>query len=182
VLESHWFSTDVIDNEPHESYPVENVSWDDTREFCRKLTARELALGRLPAGYEYSLPTEAQWEYACRAGTSGTYGGTGRLDSMGWHDDNSAGSTHPVGQMQANAWGLYDMHGNVWEWCNDWYGADPSGAVTDPAGPDVAARRVYRGGGWRNSASFCRSAIRGLRVPGDRCFDLGFRLALRPVR
>jgi formylglycine-generating enzyme required for sulfatase activity/serine/threonine protein kinase len=182
VLESHWFNPDVIDNEPHENHPVENVSWDDAQEFCWKLKRRELAAGRLPAGYEYSLPTEAQWEYACRAGSSGTYGGTGRLDSMGWHDDNSGGSTHPFGQKQENAWGLYDMHGNVWEWCNDWYSADPSGEVTDPAGPDVAARRVYRGGGWRNSASFCRSAIRGLRVPGDRSFDLGFRLALRPVR
>jgi len=154
--------------------PVEQVSYDDALEFCRKLTERERAAGRLPSGYEYTLPTEAQWEYACRAGTSGDY--AGGLDSMGWYEDNSG---HPVAQKQANAWGLYDMHGNVWEWCLDWYaGSLPGGTVRDPSGPSSGSDRVLRGGSWFDSASFCRSARRVSLGPGFRFYDLGFRLAL----
>jgi formylglycine-generating enzyme required for sulfatase activity len=93
--------------------PVTNVSWEDAMEFCRKLTARELAAGRLPAGHEFTLPTEAQWEYACQAGTTGDYAGD--LDAMAWYEKNSGDTTHPVGTKQANAWGLFDMHGNLWE-------------------------------------------------------------------
>jgi formylglycine-generating enzyme required for sulfatase activity len=162
--------------------PVEGVSWDDAQEYCRKLTERERAAGRLPAGYEYSLPTEAQWEYACRAGTTGPYAGNGDLSSMGWYDDNSGSTTHPVGQKQANAWGLYDMHGNVWEWCHDWYGSYPGGAVTDPTGASSGSYRVGRGGSWNLDAGFCRSALRIILDPSNRFINLGFRLALRSVQ
>ena len=158
-------------------FPVEQVSWEDAMMFCQKLTAQEQVAGRLPAGYAFTLPTEAQWEYACRAGTTGPY--AGNLDAMAWYADNSGHTTHPVGKKQPNAWGLYDMHGNVWEWCADWYGPSYSGgSVTDPLGPTSGGRRVSRGGGWRDAAADCRSA-------GRSCFGhyytdggLGFRVAL----
>ena len=160
--------------------PVEQVSWDDAMEFCRKLTEQERAAGRLPDGYAYTLPTEAQWEYACRAGTAGAYSGIGYFDAMAWCDQNSGNTTHPVAQKQANAWGLYDMHGNVWEWCRDWHGDYPGGDATDPAGPSSGSDRVNRGGGWSNAAQNCRSALRLWYAPGIRSDNLGFRLALAP--
>ncbi len=181
VIETHIFSADEIDNEDKSRHPVEQVSWNDAQEYCRKLTERERAAGRLPAGYEYSLPTEAQWEFACRAGTTGPYAGNGTLSSMGWYDDNSGGTTHPVGQKRANAWGLYDMHGNVWEWCHDWYGSYPGGAVTDPTGASSGSGRVARGGCWYGGAWFCRSAGR-CGGPSSRYNGLGFRIALRSVQ
>jgi formylglycine-generating enzyme required for sulfatase activity len=138
--------------------PVETVSWEDAMAFCKKLTDQELAGGRLLVGYHYTLPTDAQREFACRAGTTGAYAGD--LDSIGWYNGNSAFQAHSVGQKQPNAWGLYDMHGNVWEWCLDWYGAYPNGSVTDPAGPTSGTNR---------------------NVPGLRNNDLGFRLALSSV-
>ena len=162
------------------SRPVEQVSWNDAMAFCRKLTERERAAGRLPKGYAYTLPTEAQWEYACRAGTTGLYAGDGNLDDMGWYEGNSGNTTHPVGQKQPNTWGLYDMHGNVWEWCLDWYGNYPGGRVTDYAGPSTGTRRVFRGGGWGRGAAFCRSAFRFKGVPSFRFFILGLRVALAP--
>ncbi len=158
--------------------PVEQVSWDDAMAFCRKLTERERAAGRLPEGYIYTLPTEAQWEYACRAGTIGDY--AGNLDAMAWYGANSGSSTKPVGQKQANAWGLHDMHGNVWEWCLDWKGDYPGGSVTDPTGPGSGPGRVFRGGSWVNPADFCRSALRLGLTPDYRGHNLGFRLALTP--
>ena len=160
--------------------PVEQVSWDYAMEFCRKLTEQERAAGRLPDGYAYTLPTEAQWEYACRAGTAGAYSGIGYFDAMAWCDQNSGNTTHPVAQKQANAWGLYDMHGNVWEWCRDWHGDYPGGDATDPAGPSSGSDRVNRGGGWSNAAQNCRSALRLWYAPGIRSDNLGFRLALAP--
>jgi formylglycine-generating enzyme required for sulfatase activity len=120
------------------------------------LTKPERSAGRLPAGWEYTLPTETQWEYACRAGTTGDYAGD--LDAMAWYDKNAGGATHPVGQKQPNAWRLYDMHGNVWEWCLDWDGNYPSDAVTDPVGAASGSDRIGRGGGWWRSAFDCRSA------------------------
>ena len=177
--------------------PVENVSWFDATNFCAKLTAIEKAAGRLPAGYEYTLPTEAQWEYACRAGTTSAFNnGTDiptwdqvgevlcpNLEPLAWYyydrGTNDRGSSHPVGQKEPNAWGLYDMHGNVWEWCLDWYADYPTTAVTDPTGPSTGSVRIRRGGSWFYAAALCRSAHRSAVVPEantDRF--LGFRVAL----
>ena len=123
------------------------------------------------------LPTEAEWEYACRAGTTGAYGGSGNLDEMGWYDGNSGDKTHPVGQKKPNAWGLCDMHGNVWEWCSDWFGDYPSGSVTDPTGPSSGSYRVLRGGSWRSVAWGCRSAYRCYGYDPDGRFNsIGLRL------
>ena len=163
-----------------ESLPVENVSWDDAMKFCRKLTTLERSAGRLPSGYVYTLPTEAQWEYACRAGTTGDY--AGEVQAMAWSAENSGDTTHVVATKQANAWGLHDMHGNVWEWCADWY-ADklPGGSVSDFKGAASGSSRVNRGGGWRCDAADCRSASRNWNSPGLRDDLLGFRLALSSV-
>ena len=139
--------------------PVENVSWEDCQRFIRKINLQQHCGAR--------LPTEAEWEFACRAGSTGPYGGNGNLEDMGWYGDNSDGGTHPVGQKQANAWGFYDMHGNVYEWCEDWYG-DYGSAATDPAGPASGGGRVVRSGCWCSFARFCRSAYRSRSSPGDR--------------
>ena len=167
--------------------PVESVSWDDTQSFITALNA--LGEGT------YRLPTEAQWEYACRAGSTRAFANGGitayqemydcnndpNLSAMGWYCYNSDNKTHPVAQKQANAWGLYDMHGNVWEWCQDWYGTYPSGSVTDPVGPTSGSYRVIRGGGWTGSARYCRSANRHALTPDFRDYiDRGFRVALLP--
>jgi formylglycine-generating enzyme required for sulfatase activity len=169
-----------------ESLPVESVSWDEAMDFCRKLTERERSAGSLPSGYVYTLPTEAQWEYACRAGTTGHY--AGEVRAMAWSAENAGGATHVVATKQANAWGLHDMHGNVWEWCADWY-ADklPGGRVSDSVsasdGEGAAAGfyRVNRGGGWCGDAAGCRSSARYWDWPGYRLDYLGFRLALSSV-
>ena len=179
VTQAEWAA--VMGNNPSHfkggNLPVEQVSYDDVLEFCRKLTERERAADRLPEGYEYTLPTEAQWEYACRAGTTGAYAGS--LDAMGWYDANSGSKTHEVGGKQANGWGLYDMHGNVWEWCLDRSGAYPGGSVTDPRGASSGSFRVIRGGSWYFVAGYCRSAYRGGGTPGGRNISvLGVRLAL----
>ena len=159
--------------------PVEKVSWDDAMTFCQKLAERERAARRLPEGYAFTLPTEAQWEYACRAGTTGPY--AGNLDAMAWYTKNGDKTTHPVGKKQPNAWGFYDMHGNVLEWCLDWHGVHPGGAVTDPTGAASGYRRVIRGGGWGHVASGCRSAVRHVGSPASCDFYVGFRVALSPV-
>jgi formylglycine-generating enzyme required for sulfatase activity len=147
--------------------PVEQVSWNDAKVFIVRLNERN-------DGWLYRLPTEAEWEYAARAGTTGQF--AGNLDDMAWYDANSGNTTHPVSQKQANAWGLYDMHGNVWEWVEDWYGHYPSGAATDPKGPSSGSARVCRGGSWFNGAGSCRSELRNISAPDDRGNDLGFRL------
>ncbi len=152
--------------------PVENVSWDDAQEFIRRVNGS----GVIPSGWKFAPPTEAQWEYACRAGEAGPYAG-GTIEQVAWYSDNSAGQTHKVGTKQANAWGLHDMHGNVWEWCADWKDDTLPGG-TDPTGASSGWGRVYRGGGWYGDAGGCRSALRGGGSPGRRDFDLGFRLAL----
>jgi formylglycine-generating enzyme required for sulfatase activity len=159
--------------------PVEMVSWKDAMNFCRKLTEQERAAGQLPEGYVFTLPTEAQWEYACRAGTTGAR--YGNLDSIAWDNSRSKDPTHPVGQKKPNAFGLYDMLGNVWEWCSNWW-ADrlPGGKVTDPAGPATGSYRAARGGGWRRDASNCRSTYRFWFSPDFRFHHLGFRVALVP--
>ena len=162
--------------------PVEQVSWDDAVEFCRKLSAMP---AEKKAGYVYRLPTEAEWEYACRAGTTTRYSfgdSDSELGDYAWYDKNSGRTTHPVGQKKPNAWGLYDMHGNVWEWCQDWHGDYPSGSVTDPTGAAVGSLRVYRGGGWVDFARRCRSAVRGRFTPGVRFSDLGFRVLRSSIK
>ncbi len=178
--------------------PVNKVEWNDAKEFCQKLTEMMKAAGKLPEGYEYTLPTEAQWEYACRAGTTTAFNnGTNipseeqlwwaqpcpNLDEVGWYCGDSDYALHPVGQKKPNAWGLYDMHGNVFEWCSDWYGDYPTSAVTDPVGADTGSDRVYRGGGWGDTAGYCRSANRRYDMPSNFFYrSRGFRVALAPVR
>ena len=149
--------------------PVEMVSWNDLQEFIRRLNERET--GR---GYRYRLPTEAEWEYSARSGTTGSR--HGQLDEVAWYSDNSGDSTHPVGQKRGNAWGLYDMLGNVWEWTGDWYGEYPAGKVTDSGGPSTGSYRVLRGGSWYTYARYVRSAYRFSYSPGIRHRDFGFRL------
>ena len=172
--------------------PVEKVSWYNAMDFCAKLTDIERAAGRLPEGYEYTLPTEAQWEYACRAGTTTALNSGMNLsdknkcpemDEVGWYEYNSDSTTHPVGQKMPNAWGLYDMHGNVFEWCLDWHGSYPSSAVTDPKGSSSGSYRVLRGGNWNFNAYSCRSAYRFDSTPSDFNRNYyGFRVALAPVQ
>jgi formylglycine-generating enzyme required for sulfatase activity/ribosomal protein L40E len=165
--------------------PVEQVSWDDVTAFCKKLTERVRAAGRLPVGYEYRLPSEAEWEYAARGGTNSkgfTYSGSNDLKEVGWYGDNSGRKPHPVGQKKPNELGLHDMSGNVWEWCLDWYGGYPSGAVIDPTGARTGQYRVRRGGGWDGDVGPCRSAFRGRFSPSYRSVILGFRVVLGPAR
>jgi len=152
--------------------PVENVSRENAQAFIAKLNEKQI----LPAGWEFALPTEAQWEYACRAGETGPYPG-GSLDEVGWYDGNSGNKTHEVGQKKPNAWGLHDMHGNVLEWCADWY-EDTLKGGTDPIGPSLSSTRVFRGGGWINRPSVCRASYRNGSFPGYRSNDLGFRPAI----
>jgi formylglycine-generating enzyme required for sulfatase activity len=190
VTQGEWES--VMGNNPSDfkasgkRAPVEQVSWNDAMAFCKKLNERERAAGRLPPGYAYTLPTEAEWEYACRAGTTTRFS-TGNADSdlgrAGWYSGNAGGKTHAVGEKVANAWGLYDMHGNVWEWCYDWFGDYSGSNVTDPTGANSGSYRVLRGGCWSNGgARNCRSAIRVRGSPGDSWDYLGFRLALSSSR
>ncbi len=148
-------------------HPMYFVSWEESQEFLRRLNARIPSL-------QARLPMEAEWEYAARAGTTGAR--YGDLDAIAWHIGNSNETTHPVGRKQANAWGLYDMIGNVWEWCGDWYGIYPRSAVTDPVGPGSGSDRVNRGGGWSSFAAHSRAARRSWDVPGYRRGSLGFRL------
>ncbi len=164
---------------------MEQVSWYDAIIYCAKLTERELAAERLPDGYVYRLPTEAEWEYAARAGstTRFSYGddhGNTKLGDYAWYFANSPITTHPVGQKLANAWGLYDMHGNVREWCSDWYGSYPGGSVKDPTGPVTRSSRVFRGGSWNDVAWGCRSADRHDSLPSLTLSLLGFRVVLAP--
>jgi len=175
-----YFQKRVIRKSDSSMYPVEQVSWEDAVEFCKRLSdlPEEKAASRV-----YRLPTEAEWEYACRAGSKSSYSFGESSKSLGdyaWFGGNSNTQTHPVGEKKANAWGLYDMHGNVWEWCSDWYGEYPKGAVSDPVGPREGSYRVLRGGGWYNEAAYCRSAFRIRGFPSGRLSNLGFRVALSP--
>ena len=155
--------------------PVEKVSWDDCQEFILKLNEK--------TGKTFRLPTEAEWEYAARGGKKSkgyTYSGSNTIDDVAWYVDNSGETTHEVGTKQANELGIYDMSGNVWEWCQDWYGETyyENSPSTDPLGPDSGSDRGLRGGSRWYDARDCRVAIRGIDSPGDRDSDSGFRLAL----
>ncbi len=164
--------------------PVEKVSWNNAVEFCRQLTEKEKSVGRLEDGYEYHLPTEAQWEYACRAGTTTrfSYGDDdSELGKYAWFDHFPDGSTYSVGAKLANPWGLHDMHGNVWEWCLDWYGKYPGGAQVDPVGANTGTRRVRRGGSWNFDGGYCRSDSRLGNFTDTAFVNLGFRPALVSV-
>ena len=172
-----------------DDYAATYVSWDDAIKFSEKFTAQERATGRLPAGWHYTLPTEAQWEYACRTGTTTrcSFGNDeADLNDYAWWgglvgDGNAKDEqyAHKVGQRKANRWGLNDMHGNVSEWCRDWSDIKLTGG-TDPQGPPEGSARVYRGGNWADDAKFCRSAFRYLDDPANRGGALGFRLAAVP--
>lgn len=162
--------------------PVSNVDWHEAVEFCRMLSElpEEKAAGRV-----YRLPTEAEWEYACRAGTTTEYSfgdDTSQLGDYAWYVGNSGSKAHPVGEKKPNAWGLYDMHGNVWEWCSDWWGRYPSGSVTDPVGPLDGSRRVYRGGSYEIPAWSWRPSDRSCFDPWVSFSDFGLRVALVPQR
>jgi formylglycine-generating enzyme required for sulfatase activity len=170
------------------SRPVETVSWFNAQAYCAALTAQQSALGNVPAGYQYRLPTEAEWEYACRAGTTTEFNVGASLFcnqakvSYSYHSNSSCGSSShvPVASYAPNAWGLYDMHGNAWEWCVDSFAAYSAGAVTDPfvtGGPN----RVIRGGGWNGFSGGCRSAGRYASIPGGTYDGVGFRVVLAPV-
>jgi formylglycine-generating enzyme required for sulfatase activity len=161
--------------------PVEQVSWDDAVEFCRKLSALP---AEKKAGYLYRLPTEAEWEYACRAESPDDFcfgNDVDRLGEYAWYNKNSENQLQPVGAKQANNWGLHDMHGNVWEWCQDWHGNYSTDMMVDPAGPSDGSLRVLRGGCWLLSSQHARSAYRNRNSPGYRDFYLGFRVAAVPA-
>jgi formylglycine-generating enzyme required for sulfatase activity len=153
-----------------DNYPVEQVSWDDCQSFIQKLN-------QMLGGNAFRMPTEAEWEYACRAGTTGD--SYGNIDAIAWYFNNAGNTTHPVGQKQKNAWGLYDTLGNVWEWCQDWYDENyyQNSPAIDPTGPASGSYRVIRGGSWAYDIRFVRSASRFRYDPGYRCDFLGFRLA-----
>ena len=163
--------------------PATYVSWNDATAFCKKLTAIERKAGTLKADEEYRLPTDAEWEYACRAGTTTAYSfgdDESKLGEYAWFNGNTLKVNEPyahrVGLKKSNPWGLHEMHGNVLEWCSDWYGEEPSGGV-DPVGPKGGSFRVGRGGGWWSNPGSCRSAFRFSGVPSLRSDGLGFRVA-----
>jgi formylglycine-generating enzyme required for sulfatase activity len=169
-----------------EKFPVTFVNWDDAQAFCRKLSERERAAGRLPAGWEYTLPTDAQWEYACRAGTDGrfSFGGDGsRLADYAWFAATREDYAHPVGLKKPNPWGFRDLHGNVAEWCRDWYDETTRGG-RDPEGTrrNQYRCRVTRGGSWSDGAQFCESAFRSGGPDETRATTIGFRVALTPEK
>lgn len=151
-----------------DNYPVEKVSWNDCQEFIRRLNKK--------TGKQYRLPTEAEWEYACRAMTTEELNGD--LDTVAWYSGNSGSMTHQVGQKQANAFGLYDMLGNVQEWCQDWYGSYEGSSQVNPTGPALGSDHVGRGGFWCLDPRGVRAALRDRYLPGVRLGHLGFRLAL----
>ena len=182
VTQEEWQA--VMGNNPsrckgEKNLPVERVSWEDCQEFCKKLREKD--------NKQYRLPTEAEWEFACRAGTTTPFyfGETTSTNQANYWGDFTYGNgkvgvfrsqTTPVGSFPANAWGLYDMHGNVWQWCEDWHGDYPQKDVVDPRGPENGESRVLRGGSWRISPSSCRSAYRYGNVPGYRSSVVGVRV------
>ena len=156
-----------------DNLPVEQVSWNDCQTFINRLNSY--------TGRNFRLPTEAEWEFAARGGNYSRhykYSGSNYINDVAWYGDNSGDRTHPVGTKQANELGLYDMSGNVWEWCSDWYGSYSSYSQTDPIGPNNGSNRMDRGGCWGNFAKRCRPAYRSYGTPGYRDHGRGLRLVL----
>ncbi|HRI61523.1 MAG TPA: formylglycine-generating enzyme family protein [Saprospiraceae bacterium] len=183
VTQALWKAVMGEENNPSffigDQRPVEQVSWDNAQVFLQKLNAL--------TGRDYRLPTEAEWEFAARGGKKGRghkYAGSDKLKEVGWFDDNSHGETKPVGLKDPNELDIFDMSGNVWEWCEDWFGSDyykkceKQGIVENPRGPETGSARVYRGGGWFDDARSCRAARRNRWHPAYRYSAIGFRLAL----
>lgn len=180
VTQKQWQA--IMDDNPSffkdcDNCPVENVSWNDIQDFLQKLNHK--------TGKNYRLPTEAEWEYAAMGGNKSRgfrFSGSNSIDDVAWYNHNSGYKTHPVGQKQSNELGLFDMSGNVWEWCSDWYGADyyQIKPTTNPQGPSAGPDRVNRGGSWRSDPQYCRPSYRGYYTPGERRTNLGFRLVLVP--
>jgi formylglycine-generating enzyme required for sulfatase activity len=171
------------------SRPVERVDYGDAASYCVLLTQETLTAARMPANTVYRLPTEAEWEYACRALTSTRFSYGEDLEAQAltdyaWYFGNRgpASGTQSVGQKLPNPWGLYDMHGNVFEWCQDWYAQYPGGRIVDPRGPASSQYRVFRGGGWSFNTQYCRSAHRSFFFPSTVGDALGFRVVLAPAR
>ena len=168
---------EVMGNNPsffmNDNNPVENVSWNDIQKFLAKLNAK--------TGKNYRLPTEAEWEYAARGGNQSKgykYSGSNNIDEVAWYSGNASSTTHPVGQKSPNKLGIYDMSGNVWEWCSDWYGRYDSSAQTNPQGSYSGGRRVARGGSCFSGAQICRVSYRNRDYPDSSNSYLGFRLAM----
>jgi formylglycine-generating enzyme required for sulfatase activity len=183
VTQKQW--RQIMDSDPKELYfkgnddnPVENVSWNDVQEFLKKLNTQ--------TDKKFRLPTEAEWEYAARGGNKSkgyTYSGSNNIDEVAWYSENSGGQTKPVAQKKSNELGIYDMSGNVWEWCEDWYASDfyeMSKDAINPLNTTESDSRVLRGGGWSDTANFCRAAIRSISAPGIRFNRVGFRLCFVP--
>jgi formylglycine-generating enzyme required for sulfatase activity len=178
VTQAQWQA--LMSNDPSsfkgDFLPVESVSWYD---ICGNEARTGGFLGKLNQlqsnGGRFDLPTEAQWEYACRAGN--TCDDDSDLGAKAWYSDNSGERTHPVSRKKANAWGLHDMQGNVWEWCSDWKADYSTSAVFDPTGPSSGSSRVFRGGGWVNNIYYCSVSIRNDYYPSDRYYYIGFRVA-----
>jgi formylglycine-generating enzyme required for sulfatase activity len=177
---NHGFSLDL-------TRPVDSAAWYDAVDFCAEFTRQERLAGRIPNNCAYRLPTEAEWEYACRAWTSTrfSYGddpGYTNLANFGWYYANSGEMTHPVGEKAPNLLGLYDMQGNLEEWCQDWYGPYVGGSAVDPPGPATGSLRVLRGGYWDDNGRYCRAAFRNNHAPDATHYHIGFRLVLAPIQ
>jgi formylglycine-generating enzyme required for sulfatase activity len=175
VTQAEWKA--VMENNPSyfngDDRPVECVSWDDCQTFISRLSSL--------TGRSFSLPTEAQWEFAARGGNSSRsyqYSGSYFVGDVAWYVDNSGNETHDVGTKSANELGLYDMSGNVMEWCSDWYGDYSSNSQTNPTGPYSGSYRVFRGGSWRNDAGHCRVSYRAGNASDSRSYHIGLRLVL----
>jgi formylglycine-generating enzyme required for sulfatase activity len=175
VTQEQWVK--IMNNNPSrhigKKLPVDSVSWHEAQEFLEAINDQN-------PGQQYRLPTEAEWEYAARANSTKSYffgDDERKLPRYAWFDETSKDITHPIGKLKPNAWGLYDIYGNVWEWCQDWYGPYPEEAVKDPTGPESGKYRTLRGGSWCYYDRYCRSANRGYNLP-DYKWGLGLRLVL----
>jgi formylglycine-generating enzyme required for sulfatase activity len=173
VTQAQWQT--VMGNNPAnftgDDLPVEKISWKSAIAFCKKLSETE--------GKTYRLPTEAEWEYACRAGVTGPVAGTGQIDDMAWYDENSKEQSHTVATKTPNTWGIFEMHGNVSEWCGDYYSSDyPEADVTDPIGPSEGKYRVIRGGSWGYFEPSCRCAARSSAPTSYQLKQTGFRVVM----